>query len=519
MFVENPGEINRFVLGRWRNYLAGTAKSFHPVLGPWHAFAAIPEAQFAEKAAELARTIAVNSAPTHRANPLVARAFEGESPATLGEVGDRYARLFKEVEEAWQKLIAEPASSGAAAPTALPDPAQEEIRQVLYADGTPTAVTPRDADDAFEKPAADKLRAVRKKVHEWRTSASAPPNAMALVDNPRPFNPVVFMRGNPGNRGPAVPRQFLGVLAGERREPFKNGSGRLELARAIASRDNPLTARVMVNRVWLHLFGAGLVRTPSDFGVRSEPPSHPELLDYLAARFMDDGWSVKKLIRHVMLSSVYQQGSDGVESGARNAESKSVAPHSTLHTPHSPDPDNRLLWRQNRRRLDFESMRDSLLAVAGDLDLTPGGVSIDLTKQPFSRRRTVYGFVERQNLPGMLRTFDFASPDHHCPQRFTTTVPQQALFLMNSPFVVEQARRLASRADVRAQANSELRLQRLYWHTLGRSANDEELELGLSFVRRAAENVASTTGATQVIDSWEQVAQVLLLSNEFLFVD
>jgi hypothetical protein len=511
MFVENPGEINRFVLGRWRNYLAGTVKSFHPVLGPWHAFAAIPEAQFAEKAADLARTIAAGSDMARRVNPLVARAFEGESPATLGDVGDRYGKLFKEAEEAWQKLVAEPVSSGAAPPTALPDPAQEEIRQVLYADGTPTHVLPRDADDAFEKPAADKLRVVRKKVHEWRTSATAPPNAMALVDNPQPFNPVVFMRGNPGNRGPAVPRQFLGVLAGERRQPFQNGSGRLELARAIASRDNPLTARVMVNRVWLHLFAAGLVRTPSDFGVRSEPPSHAELLDYLATRFMDDGWSVKRLIRSIMLSSVYQQSSDVSPDNLKSQISNST----------SIDPDNRLFGRQNRRRLDFEALRDSLLAVAGDIDLTAGGLSVDLAKRPFSRRRTVYGFIERQNLPGVLRTFDFASPDHHCPQRFTTTVPQQALFLMNSPFVVEQARWLANRLDVIAQNDPTLRIHRMYRHAFGRAATPEELNVTLAFIEStpARGSTDSPVPASQSLEIWEIVAQVLLLSNEFMFVD
>jgi hypothetical protein len=347
---------------------------------------------------------------------------------------------------------------------------------------------------------------------------------MALVDNARPFNPVVFVRGNPGNRGPAVPRQFLGVLAGERREPFKNGGGRLELAHAIAGRANPLTARVLVNRVWQHLFGAGLVRTPSDFGLRSEPPSHPELLDYLAARFMDDGWSMKKLIRSIMLSSVYRQSSEAVGSrqwavgNKETTESATPLPPANSLLTTSADPDNRLFWRQNRRRLDFEAMRDSLLAAAGDLDLTAGGVPVDLAKQPFSRRRTVYGFIERQNLPGVLRTFDFASPDHHCPQRFTTTVPQQALFLMNSPFVVDQARRLAGRPEVQAEGDLMLRLQRLYSYVINRPATADEAGAVLSFVQHAAEDATGQT-KPQALSTWEQVAQTLLLSNEFMFVD
>src|SRR5262249_22559392 len=170
-------------------------------------------------------------------------------------------------------------------------------------------------------------------------------------------------------------------------------------------------ARVIVNRIWAWHFGRGLIATPSDFGTRSEPPTHPELLDYLAVRFMRDGWSIKKLHRLIMLSRVYQQRADD------RTESSKL------------DPDNRLLWKFPRRRLDFEQMRDSLLYVSGRLDLTLGGQCADLTKES-TTRRTVYGFIDRQNLPGLFRTFDFAGPDTHAPQRFETIVPQQALFLM-----------------------------------------------------------------------------------------
>ncbi len=501
MFVENPGEINRFVLGRWRNFLERSSKTHHAVLAPWHAFAALPEAEFAAKAGEVAKRFAANVDEQNRINPLVARAFDGSPPATLGDVGHAYGKLLADAEAEWQKLIADAKNRNEPPPAKLIDAAQEELRQVLYADRAPTALTEKEADDSFEKPAADKLRQFRKKVQEVRTSPNAPPNAMALVDNAAPNNPYVFLRGNPGNHGPAVPRQFLGVLAGADRQPFKSGSGRLELARAIASKDNPLTARAIVNRVWLHHFGAGLVRTPSDFGLRSEPPTHPELLDYLAASFVESGWSIKKLHRQIMLSSVYEQATD-----APNPQHGKPGPRSL-------DPENRLLWRQNRQRLDFEAMRDSLLVVAGEVDLTEGGPSVDLSKTPFSRRRTVYGFVERQNLPGMLRTFDFASPDTHCPQRFATTVPQQALFLMNSPFVVEQAQRLAKRPDVQSQNDPTLRVQRLYRGVLGRQASDEELQLALRFVETA------NTGESVKLNPWEQFAQVLLLSNDFMFVD
>jgi hypothetical protein len=216
--------------------------------------------------------------------------------------------------------------------------------------------------------------------------------------------------------------------------------------------------------VWMYHFGAPLVRTPSDFGVRSDPPSHPELLDYLAARFMDEGWSVKKLHRWIMLSGAYQQTSDN------NNQSSKL------------DPANQWFWRMNRRRLDFESMRDTLLATSGKLNLDMFGHPVELTAEPFPSRRTVYGFVERQNLPGVFRTFDFASPDTTSPQRFMTTVPQQALFLLNSPFVVQQAKQLVERPDVKTVTSEDQRIQRLYEILYQRKPDADEVQLGKKFI-------------------------------------
>jgi uncharacterized protein DUF1553 len=341
------------------------------------------------------------------------------------------------------------------------------------------------------------------------TAPGAPPRAMALVDLPQPVTPHVFLRGNPNNPGPAVPRQFFEVLAGQKRQPFKEGSGRLELARAIASKDNPLTARVFVNRVWMHLFGAGLVTSPSNFGVRTEPPSHPELLDYLAARFMEDCWSVKRLIRSIVLSETYQRSSNQ-ESGVRNPERKAGAPDSGLRLPDSPDSDNRLLAHTNRRRLDFEAMRDALLAVAGNLDRQASGPAVDIVKSPFSGRRTIYGFIDRQNLPGIFRTFDFANPDATSPMRFQTTVPQQALFLLNNPFAQQQACLVAKRADVNTQ-DAAAKIERLYRLVYAREPLPEERRLGESFLQTATAEGGMTP--------WERYAQVLLLANEFMFLD
>jgi hypothetical protein len=312
---------------------------------------------------------------------------------------------------------------------------------------------------------------------------------MVLADSPRLYTPRVFLRGNPNNPGPVVPRQFVGVLAGPDRRPFQHGSGRLDLARAITDHANPLTARVMVNRIWLHHFGVGLVKTPGDFGLRSDPPSHPELLDHLASHFLASGWSVKKLHRLIMLSAVYQQQSNDRPEGLRL------------------DPDNALLWKMNRRRLDFESTRDALLAVAGRLNRTVGGPSMPNLTAPTATRRTLYGFLDRLNVPELYRTFDFPSPDATSPKRDSTTVAPQALFLMNNPFVIECARGLVARPEVAAEKDLSRRVRRLYRLVYGREPAAQEVTLAQEFL----------SGGSPA--TWERYAQALVLANEFVFID
>jgi hypothetical protein len=296
-----------------------------------------------------------------------------------------------------------------------------------------------------------------------------------------------------------VPRQFLEILARGERTPFSDGSGRLELAQAIADPGNPLTARVFVNRIWGWHFSSPLVRTPSDFGVRTEAPLHRELLDWLAASFAAGGGSVKQLHRWIVLSNTYRQSSD---------ERPALA---------AVDPDNQLLHRFNRRRLEFEALRDTLLTVSGALDLRPGGLSDDLTTQPFTTRRTVYGFIDRQNLPGMFRTFDYPNPDVSASQRLATTVPQQALFMLNSPFVQEQARRLARRPPIAAAESEDARIRALYRVVYQRVPDDGEVALARRFVQRP--EAALGTATQETLSRWEKLAQVLLAANELAFVD
>lgn len=321
----------------------------------------------------------------------------------------------------------------------------------------------------------------------------APPRAPILVDRDRPRNSRIFKRGDARNLGDEVPRQFPRVLAGADRKPFERGSGRWELAQAIANERNPLTARVFVNRVWGWHFGEPLVDTTSDFGIRTPKPIHAELLDWLAATFMENHWSVKELHRQIVHSETYRQSS--------HVRAKGFAV----------DPENRLLHHANRRRLDFESMRDTLLAVSGTLDPKLGGISIDVTKHPAPPRRTVYAFVDRQNLPGLLRTFDYPNPDATSPGRFSTTVPQQALFMLNGPFVIDQARTLAS--SLSETMTDSQRVRQLYRSVLARDPDEAELGLARDFVSRKDSEQGDE------LSVWEVLAQTLLLSNELMFVD
>jgi hypothetical protein len=301
----------------------------------------------------------------------------------------------------------------------------------------------------------------------------------------------VQIRGNPGNTGPVIPRRFLAVLSPEAPAPFTRGSGRLELARAIVTDAAPLAARVFVNRVWRHHFGAGLVETPSDFGRQGDPPSHPQLLDDLAARFIANGWSLRWLHREIMLSAAYQQSSTVAQPSA----------------PEAIDPANRLLWRMNPRRLDVEGWRDAMLTVTATLDRRVGGPPQELSEVT-NRRRTLYGTVKRRELNDLLRLHDFPDPTTHNATRLPTTTPLQQLFTLNSPFLQQQAAALVTRLHSDAPGKDEERIRRAYPLLFGRPATEQEIRLGLDFL-------ASGPAGRM----WEQYAHVLLSSNEFLFVD
>ncbi|MEO6244915.1 MAG: PSD1 and planctomycete cytochrome C domain-containing protein, partial [Opitutaceae bacterium] len=459
-------KLNIEVLKRWQAFLAEPESRKNPVLVPWFALAELPSEAFTDKSLALLEEM---KGPDAEANRAVIEAFtSAKQPAgSLKEFAALYNTVFAATEKAWQVAM-EAAKKGAQpAPEALPDPAQEAVRALLYAENAPPNLAPETAATMIKRQIDTRVAELRREVEalNWN-EPGAPLRAMALADKAQPANSKVLLRGNSANRGPVAPRQFLEILSEGARTPFSNGSGRLELAEAIASPTNPLTARVLVNRVWGWHFGAALVRTPSDFGVRTEAPPLRELLDWLAASFVESGWSMKALHRTILLSSTYRQ----------SAEERSAAT--------ALDPDNQLVHRFNRRRLEFEALRDTLLAVSGALDPRLGGLPDDLTKAPFSRRRTLYGFIDRQNLPGMFRTFDFPNPDTSSAQRFATTVPQQALLLMNSPMAQEQARQLMRRDEIANVGTESEKIRALYRILYQRAPAAEEMTLVGDFLRR-----------------------------------
>jgi mono/diheme cytochrome c family protein len=303
----------------------------------------------------------------------------------------------------------------------------------------------------------------------------------------------IYLHGNTKTEGAVAKRRFLRILSDGDPKPFTQGSGRLELAQDIVDPKNPLTARVIVNRVWQWHFGAGIVPTPSNFGKLGQPPTHPELLDHLATRFMAEGWSIKKLHREIMLSATYRLSSAVDETDLKA------------------DPANQLYWRMNRRRLDVESWRDALLFAAGNLDPAVGGPPTDLNSTS-NHRRTLYGAVSRHDLNGLLRLFDFPDPNLTAEKRPVTIVPLQQLFVLNSEFMTEQARGLVK--QLAGEKDDPAKVRKAFLRLYGRPATEEDVKWALEFLTAPEGNEPKPR-----ISRWEQYAQVLLATNEFAFVD
>ena len=483
---------------RWRSFLS-SRKPNDPVFGFWARMGALKREAIADEcSSQLSAWCEIADA-----NPIVVDAFTEKTVTTMADVADIYGVLLEETDELWrtqQKDI--PDSS------AFEDCAREELRQVLYGPEAPGTVTLDQSENLYtldESVDARKHFANIERVFlkAWDDVA---PRPMMLVDRKDPIEQHVFLRGDPQRPGALVKRRIPAILDNLRTGPVSNGSGRLEFARAIVHPKNPLTARVIVNRIWAWHFGSGLVGTPSDFGLRSRSATHPDLLDFLANWFIKNGWSVKKLHRMILNSSTWRQA--------------------TLDRPNcrALDPDNTLLWRMNRRRLDFEEIRDGMLLTSENLNRTYGGPPTRKSPDDVShRKRTIYTYVDRERLPEICSVFDFPSPDITAPKRPRTTVPQQSLFLLNSPFVIAQAEAVAR--DIGSPENPDPgserathNVVRIYRRIYGRTPIEGEVELARDFLGGRLDH-SNGNLETEDLNPWTDLAQALLLSNEFLFVD
>ncbi|MDX2036452.1 MAG: PSD1 and planctomycete cytochrome C domain-containing protein [Isosphaeraceae bacterium] len=491
MLIADGSDLNPRMINAWRRFLDSTRGKHDPIFAPFHALVKLPAEGFAKKADALLADYRAKPAADAPINPVVLETLSSARISSLTELARTYSNLLHSAHQQGHELARRKNGGKEAVP--LPEPAWEELRLVFERAGCPTKLGLDQLNDLQllpDRPSQAKLRELREKVEKWRDSGpGAPPRAMALVDAPSPGKQRVFLRGNPGTPGAEVPRRFLRLTSTTPPPAFTRGSGRGELARAVTDPGNPLTARVFVNRVWMHHLGTPLVSTPSDFGLRSDPPTNPALLDHLASRFMSEGWSIKQLHRAIVLSRTYRQAS------LDRPDARAI------------DPENTLYWRFNRRRLDFESTRDALLAVSGRLDPTVGGRSVDDMMNPGpKKRRTLYGKVDRLNLPGVFRTFDFPDPAVSNAKRDQTTVAPQALALMNHPLVMDCAKAIADATSPSA-GEPKSRVAAIYRAALHRDPAGDEVETALAYLAAAGPEAPA------------RLAHALLMSNEFVMID
>lgn len=481
-------DLNLRLLNRWRGYMTNNAGAKNPVLGIWARLRDANEGQFDTRLASILEECEAPAA--NQINPLVASAFLEQPPESKVELARIYGNLFETTYAAWKE------AGGDDQALKKLTVEQQQIGLILLNEQSPTWVDKNKLHEFLDEDGVAKLNQLREQVDSFQAAGPKElPRAMVVKDRPQPFNPFVFVRGQPGRRGPNVPRRYIGVLDKNARTPFPRGSGRLDLAERIVSPQNPLTARVIANRIWMHHFGEPLVKSPSDFGVRTEQPRQMELLDFLAWYLVDQDWSLKALHRLIVTSRAYRQSSVDRE------DCREI------------DPDNQLLWRMNRRTLEFEPLRDALLFVSRQLQPMMFGKGHSLTGADPTKRRAIYGVIDRQDLPNLLRAFDFASPDQSVGRRPKTIVPQQALFLMNSEFVAERAKEII-RQVAPSEASFTQSIHELYKLVFARTASDREIEIATRFLA-STEPVDPSTR----MNRWEQLAQLLLMTNEFAFVD
>ena len=456
----------------WARFIDESVKRSEPYFFLWPQLMHLSSAGFAEKARAV-----LDAAARHpeQHDPQMLAAFVQKPPASMLEVADTFGAVITEA-------LKTPLAPGLAAVIAAPNSPLQFTREAVAEDLTrfiteAQIVARRDIETSGK---------IREKLTTLEADGPVDRAQVVAVNNP-PVSPKILIRGDRLKPGQTVPRRIPQVLATVDDHTFTD-DGRLALAEALASPKNPLTARVIVNRVWQQHFGRGLVTTADNFGAMGERPTHPELLDHLASWFIAHGWSLKALHRYILASATWQQSS-------------AVQP-----TAMERDAGNRLLWRMNPRRLEFEALRDSLLRVAGRLDTRLGGRSAPLDNENI--RRAIYGYTDRFRIPALLRNFDGANPDQSIARRSETIHPLQALYFLNSPFLRAQAENINRQPEIADLIDVPARITALYKQILIRVPQKDETDLASTYL-----------GTAPTPAQWIQFAQVLLLSNEFFFCD
>ena len=469
------GDLDKGILARWVTYLKEGVNA-HPQLADWDG--AAPEKQ-----------------------PEVAAAYQKRFQAQF----DNWTKIM----DKWRIQVRKRSEAMDMPPPPKPkfEAATDLFFYETYIQRGPFEVNDREREAILSPEVKEKVAALRTESNELRAHAMPEPDMACAVAEGKPVEQKVLVRGDYNSPGEDAPRAFPKIIATPSDPQFKEGSGRLELANWIARPENPLTARVMVNRIWQWHFGEGLVRTPDNFGKMGDRPSHPKLLDYLAQRFIASGWSIKSMHRLMMLSSTYQTASD--------TDPKTM----------EADQENRLLAHFNRQRLDVEEIRDGMLALDGSLDLTMGGTlqkgfgtdgensSDRLSLDPLKlTRRTVYLPLRRANLPSLLNLLDFGDATTVTGKRTLTNVAPQTLFMMNSEFGFEHAKSIAGKLQAIPDANDSKRIEAAYLQILNRKPEPGEIDTALTYISQYAKKYGPE-------GAWPSFCHVLMASNEFVYVD